>query len=114
MCGAWIWDINQSVTGEARLYTPVRREQAVRSYGSTYTPQSLYFVLDSVKADRVNGGYTSNSNQITIGGAAVGGNSGDPTTGTYIGHGTSEGNHEGWYHIDGGAYDCVGYTTWVR
>jgi len=113
MCGVWIWDIRQDVTGSARLTAVTRREQSVRAYGSTQS-SSNYFILDSVKADRLNGGYTSNSNQITVGAAATAGSSGDPTTGTYIGHGATEGAYEGWYHIDGNAYDCVGYTTWVR
>ena len=113
MCGVWIWDIRQDVSGVNRLTSVTRRQHGARAYGSTQV-DSNYFVLDSVKADRLNGGYNSNSNQITIGAAATAGASGDPVTGTYIGHGNTEGNWEGWYHIDGGAYDCVGYTTWVR
>ena len=84
--------------------------------GTTVTPGgSAYFVMDSIKQDRINGGYTANSNQITVGGAGVSGASGDPTTGCYFGHGATEGSFEGWY--DNGYtnnQDCQGWATWVR
>ena len=114
MCGVWLWDIPQNVTGVDRLTAVQRRERGVRSYGSTYGAGSNYFLLDGIKADRLNGGYTANSNQTTIGGVGVAGASGDPTTGCYVGHGTGEGSWEGFYHNEAGAYDAVGYTTWVR
>lgn len=116
MCGVWIWDIRQNISGIERLTSVTRREQGVRAYGSTEAGNTRYFVLDGIKADRLNGGYTANTDQTTIGGVAVAGASGDPTTGCYIGHGTGgeTSSNEGWYHINGGAYNCVGYTTWVR
>ena len=116
MCGVWIWDIRQNVSGVDRLTAVTRREQGVRPYGSTEPTNARYFVLDGIKADRLNGGYSANTDQTTIGGVAVAGASGDPSTGCYVGHGTGgeTSSNEGWYHINGGAYNCVGYSTWVR
>ena len=68
-----------------------------------------YAVVDSVRMD---GGLNANSNQSTLG--ASGNGNGDPSGGCHIGHGTSEGSHEGWYDGSGGAYDSQGYTTWIR
>jgi hypothetical protein len=115
--GAWVWDIPSSVTGVNRLTTPVARWDGVRCYGST-SDLARYFLLDGVKADRINGGYSANDNQTTIGGVGVQGSSGDPTTGCYVGHGSTEGNagasYEGWYPLNNVVFDCRGYTTWVR
>ena len=68
-----------------------------------------YAVVDSVRMD---GGLNANSNQSTLG--ASGNATGDPSGGCHIGHGSSEGSHEGWYANSGGAYDAQGYTTWIR
>ena len=71
------------------------------------------FVGDGVYADwQLN----ANSNQSTIGGIGSGSTTygiGDPSKGNYLGHGSNEGNGEGWYDTAGNA-DCRGYTTWIR
>ena len=91
-----------------------RAAVAITSSGIGLSGSANYFVLDGIKADNDNGGFNANSNQTTVGGAGVNGNSGDPSTGCYLGHGSSEGNGEGIYAASGGAVDCQGYTTWVR
>ena len=68
-----------------------------------------YAVVDSVRMDS---GLNANSNQSTLG--ASGNATGDPSNGCHIGHGATEGSHEGWYASSGGAYDSQGYTTWIR
>ena len=58
----------------------------------------------------------ANSNQSTIGGIGSGSTTyglGDPSKGNYLGHGSNEGNGEGWYDSSGND-DCRGYTTWIR
>jgi hypothetical protein len=120
------WGLTAS--GSSRL-SEVRARQHVFFSGSnvplvTYTNGYLgsyavnsgaaYFVLDANKLDRLNGGYTSNSSQCTIGGAGVSGATGDPTTGCYLGHGAAEGSFEGWYDAYGTNADSQGYSTWVR
>lgn len=67
-----------------------------------------YAVVDSVRMDS---GLNANSNQSTLG--ASGNGTGDPSGGCHIGHGSTEGSHEGWYHPSG-ANDAQGYTTWIR
>ena len=67
-----------------------------------------YAVVDSVRMD---GGLNANSNQSTLGGS--GSHTGDPSGGCHIGHGSTEGSHEGWYYPSGN-YDAQGYTTWIR
>lgn len=113
LCGTWTWEIPSQVTGVSRLTTPVPRWESVRCYGST-SPNANYFVLDGIKADRINGGYAANANQTTVGGVGVQASDGDPDSGCYIGHGTSEGSYDGWYPQDNQAFDCRGWTTWVR
>ena len=66
-------------------------------------------MVDSVRMDS---GLNANSNQSTLGGSCNG--TGDPSGGCHIGHGATEGSHEGWYAGSGGAYDSQGYTTWIR
>jgi len=68
----------------------------------------VYAVVDSVRMD---GGLNANSNQSTLGASCNA--TGDPSQGCHIGHGSSEGSHEGWYHPSG-ALDAQGYTTWIR
>jgi hypothetical protein len=123
------WGLTSS--GSSRL-SEVRARQFVYMSG-TNVPRVIYtngyvgswavstsaawFVLDANKVDRLNGGYTSNANQCTIGGAGVQGSSGDPTTGCYLGHGSGEStsnSFEGWYDAYDSAADCQGYSTWVR
>ena len=59
-------------------------------------------------------GLNANSNQRTVGGVGVASNTGDPGNGCYLGHGNSEGSHEGWYQASGPTLDSQGYTTWVK
>ena len=66
-------------------------------------------VLDSVLRDN---GLNANADQSTVGYSIC--NGGDPSGGTYLGHGTSEGSFEGWYKADNTRASCQGYTTWVR
>ena len=67
-----------------------------------------YAVVDSVRMDS---GLNANSNQSTLGASCN--HTGDPSEGCHIGHGATEGSHEGWYHPSG-ALDAQGYTTWIR
>lgn len=79
---------------------------------SSLDANASYFVLDAIYKDYVNGGFSANADQTTIGAAGVAGSSGDPTTGCYVGHGSGgEPNGEGWYP---GPSNAQGYTTWVR
>ena len=68
-----------------------------------------YAVVDSVRMDS---GLDANSNQTTVGGS--GNANGDPSGGCHIGHGQTEGPHEGWYDGTSQDRDSHGYTTWVR
>ena len=70
--------------------------------------------VDGIQADYNNGGFAANTNQTTIGMVGVAASDGDPDSGCYMGHGSSEGHFEGWYDSGGGSADCQGYTTWVR
>jgi hypothetical protein len=107
-----IWPLTAS--GSSRL-TEIRPRSEVNVYCQVgLSSLAAYFSIDGIKQDRLNGGYTANANQITIGGCGTQGASGDPTTGSYMGHGASEGNYEGWYNAANSASDCQGYTTWVR
>jgi hypothetical protein len=66
-------------------------------------------VMDAVSRDS---GLNANEDQSTVGYAIC--NSGDPSLGTYLGHGVNEGSFEGWYTSSNSSADCQGYTTWVR
>jgi len=58
----------------------------------------------------------ANSNQSTIGGVGTGSTTyglPDSGSGCLVGHGTTEGDGEGWYDVNGND-DGRGYTTWVR
>ena len=60
--------------------------------------------------------FNANSNQSTIGGVGTGSTTyGLPNSGSgcLVGHGSAEGDGEGWYDQSGNA-DARGYTTWVR
>lgn len=72
-----------------------------------------YFVLDGVRKDS---SYNANENQSTVGGAGVNKSSGDPSEGTYFGHGLEEGTKsvEGAYEANAAAKDSHGYITWIR
>lgn len=111
--GEWvkaIWSLN--TTGSARQ--TVARERAyvgIQDSGQGLSGNANYFVLDAVKNDS---GFDANSNQSTVGGAGVNASSGDPSGGAYLGHGSNEGSHEGWYNASGGSGDSQGYTTWVK
>ena len=69
-----------------------------------------YFGLDGVAHDS---GLNANSNQTTVGGVGTAGNAADPSSGCYLGHGSSEGQFEGWYS-NSGNHNAQGYTTWVK
>jgi hypothetical protein len=84
------------------------------SGNSSIYSNSGYWCIDGVYKDYVNGGFAANPNQTTIGAVGVAAPDGDPDSGCYWGHGTSEGNYEGWYNSSGSAADCQGYTTWLR
>ena len=63
-------------------------------------------------------GLNANSNQTTIGMFAANGTA-DPSNGCYMGHGSNEGNYEGWYtggvdNSNSQGQNCQGYSTWVR
>lgn len=105
------WKLNTS--GVSRLTELVHRSN-VTVVGSLAPNNAAYFVLDAVKSDSLNGSYSANSNQSTVGGAALQANSNEPSVGTYLGHGTTEGSFEGWYYNDTQNYNSQGYTTWVK
>ena len=114
--GTWLsaqWTLNS--VGSDRLIEV--RPRSVVSIGgnSSLSGSAAFFVLDGIQRDFVaDGSFNANANQSTLGGVGVAGNNGDPNTGCYMGHGTSEGSYEGWYDASGGAANCQGYTTWVR
>ena len=114
--GSWVqceWTLSRE--GIARQTEVIPRESVlITSSGIGLSSSARFFVLDGIKADNDNGGFNANSNQTTIGGAGVNGQTGDPSTGCYLGHGSSEGNGEGIYAASGGGVDCQGYTTWTR
>jgi len=87
---------------------------SVSGNSSVYTQNTGYWTVDGIQADYDNGGFAANSNQTTIGMVGVAASDGDPDSGCYMGHGTSEGHYEGWYDSGGGSADCQGYTTWLR
>ena len=83
-------------------------------YGQLHTSATAWGG-DGVAMDS---GLNANSNQTTIGMFAANGTA-DPSNGCYIGHGSNEGNYEGWYtggvdSADAGGENCQGYSTWVR
>jgi hypothetical protein len=72
--------------------------------------------VDGQWVDSLTGGFDSNANQRTIG-AVCTQSSADPVSGTYVGHGSSEGSFEGNYY--NGPSGCQGYNfdvyaTFVR
>ncbi len=72
--------------------------------------------LDGQWVDSLAGGFDSNANQRTIGAVCTQG-SADPVSGTYVGHGATEGSYEGNYYIASGgcgAFDFDVYATFVR
>ena len=91
-----------------------RASVSITGNGDVYGTAN-YWCVDGIRADyNADGSIGANSNQTTIGMVGVNASSGDPTSGCYYGHGTSEGNYEGWYDAGGNAADCQGWTTWVR
>ena len=85
---------------------------------------SMYAILDTVRWCQTYG-ISPNANQFTIGGGGhFWGNSpstpsGATYSGSWLGHGSTEGNGEGWYIYGGlnsasGNADAQGYTTWVK
>ena len=92
-----------SLTGTmARRKVWIQSRDGLSSNGDTA-------VLDAVSRDN---NLNANEDQSTVGYAIC--NSGDPSEGTYLGHGVNEGSFEGWYNSGNTAADCQGYTTWVR
>ena len=75
------------------------------------TSVAKYFVLGCEEKDAND---DANNNQNTTGICITQGSSGDPSSGTYFGHGANEGSYEGYYPQSGGAIDVDYYTTWVR
>ncbi len=95
-----------------------------QSYGDAHTADNPgcgadnHCNVDAQYADTWSGGWDSNSNQRTIGGACTNGGP-DPAQGTYIGHGSSESSWAGegnYYNGPSGctAYDFKVYATFVR
>jgi len=105
---------NLSTTGFNRYLEVIPRASVTVTGTGSLSTLAAFFVLDGIRADYAQGGFTANNNQTTIGGAGVQGATGDPTTGCYLGHGTDEGQYEGWYNSANTAANCQGYTTWVR
>jgi hypothetical protein len=111
-----IWNLKN--VGPARLteVTPRASVSITTSRDGNLSSSASYFALDGIKLDRINGGYTGNTDQTTIGGVGTAGGTGDPTTGCYLGHGSGGEltSNEGWYNAANSASNCQGYTTWVR
>jgi len=102
---------NLSSTGDARFDEIVPLSN-VTSYGNTQLhSRADYFILDSVYKDI---SLNANSNQSTVGASGVYRSNGDPSNGTFLGHGSTEGSYEGWYIYGSSPADSQGYTTWVK
>jgi hypothetical protein len=104
-----------STTGTSR-YTEVKTLGQVTITGNgSVSSLSAYWVLDGIRADFNNGGsVNANANQTTIGMVGVASSSGSPEGGCYFGHGSAEGNFEGWYNGSNDARNCQGWATWVK
>ena len=102
---------NLSTTGDSRFTEIVPAANVTFGGNTTRHPNAAYYILDAVRNDI---SFNANSNQSTVGAAGVANANGDPSNGTYLGHGGTEGSYEGWY-ISGSSYaDSQGYTTWVK
>lgn len=114
--GEWIsatWLVNGG--GKQRLLEVHPRSQVNVGGTSSLSGTANYFAVDGIQKDlHADNSWDANSNQITIGGVGTNGQYADPSSGTYLGHGTNEGSFEGWYRGDNSRADCQGYTTWVR
>ena len=105
-----IWSLSQD-NGDSR-FTEVVSSNNVTFGGNTIADSRVeYMILDSVRKDV---GLNANSNQSTIGAAGVLSSNGDPSGGTFLGHGSTEGSYEGWYVSGQSGLDSQGYTTWVK
>tara|TARA_Y100001960_G_scaffold204657_1_gene213772 strand:- start:9900 stop:10949 length:1050 start_codon:yes stop_codon:yes gene_type:complete len=93
--------------------TPVASVSTISSNNFSFHTLAKYFVLDAVYKDN---SYNANSNQSTVGGAGVANANGDPSNGTYFGHGTEETSTggEGAYIAGGSSMESYGYVTWIR
>ena len=128
--GIWdeaVWQLSSN-TGSGRF------TEAVSSANVTYTNNvfgrqnaagsGMYLILDTAKWSQ-DFGLSPNENQFTTGasGQFWSNAPSNPNSGTYggswLGHGSSEGNGEGFYRYTGentsdGSSDAQGYTTWVK
>ena len=100
-----------TATGVSRLTEVVPRANVTFGGNSSPHQSTNYFILDAVQKDV---SLNANSDQSTLGAAGVVNASGDPSSGCYLGHGSTEGSYEGWYVLNGGASDAQGYSTWVK
>ena len=93
--------------------TSVSSIEIIGSNNFSINANAQYFILDAVRKDQ---SYNANINQSTVGGAGVNKSNGDPSDGTYFGHGRNENNHsiEGAYIANGSSADSYGYATWIR
>ena len=128
--GTWdeaVWQLSSN-TGSGRF------TEAVSSANVTYTNNvfarnntagsGMYLILDTAKWSQ-DFGLSPNENQFTTGasGQFWGNAPSNPNSGNYggswLGHGNTEGNGEGFYRYTGvnssdGSSDAQGYTTWVK
>jgi hypothetical protein len=104
-----------STTGTSR-YTEVKtRAQVTITGNGSVSSSAAYWVLDGIRADFNSGGsVNANAQQTTIGIVGVQPSSGAPEGGCYYGHGSAEGNFEGWHDSSNDARNSQGYTTWVK
>ena len=102
---------NLSTTGDSRFTEIVPVANVTFGGNTTRHANVAYMVLDAVRNDI---SFNANSNQSTVGAAGVYSSNGDPSNGTYLGHGSTEGSYEGWYVSGGSHADSQGYTTWVK
>lgn len=100
-----------TATGASRLAEVVPRANVTFGGNSSPHQSANHYVLDAVQKDV---SLNANSSQSTLGAAGVANASGDPSSGCYLGHGSTEGSYEGWYVLNGGASDAQGYSTWVK
>ena len=106
--GVWI-ESQANVTALSGSGSSMPRRKVWIQSKDGLSPNGDEAVVDAVSRDS---GLNANEDQSTVGYAIC--NSGDPSGGTYLGHGVNEGSFEGWYNSSNNAADCQGYTTWVR
>ncbi|MFW0837853.1 MAG: DUF2341 domain-containing protein [Candidatus Komeilibacteria bacterium] len=108
------WDVPGSDAGRLDQAVAAASVSIFRNNNfASFHPSVAYFYVDGVHHDYMpDSVYGANANQATVGGV---GRSGTTVTGTYFGHGVTEGSFEGSYGPGNTASkNASGYVTWVR